>query len=427
MNSKFKQELPKLIKEGVISEEIASNIERYYNLNSDTSTKRLFTVFGVIGSLLIGLGIILILAHNWDNFSKITKTIFAFLPLIIGQIVVGYSLIKKKSSSWLESSGTFLFFAVGSSISLVSQIYNIPGNLSSFLLTWLLLCLPLVYLLKSKSLFILCLIFSTAYTCELGYDYSSGYKTPWMYLVLLAALTPFYISNLKNRVEENITTISNFLISLSLIISFGTFIKGNYQFYTLLYSFLFGLLYNLGKLSYFKTEKTKKNGFLLFGSLGLIITMLIMTFKGFWDKGFITSEIKNQNLAISIVLLILTVLLFLFNRKSSKFNWNSLFEFASLLIVFTYFISNVDNSIPVILINIIIFILGISTIKKGVDNINFGILNYGLLIMTALISLRFFDTEMTFVIRGLLFISVGTGFFFTNYLMLKKSRKTLKK
>lgn len=427
MNSKFKQELPKLIKEGVISEEIASNIERYYNLNSDTSTKRLFTVFGVIGSLLIGLGIILILAHNWDNFSKITKTIFAFLPLIIGQIVVGYSLIKKKSSSWLESSGTFLFFAVGSSISLVSQIYNIPGNLSSFLLTWLLLCLPLVYLLKSKSLFILCLIFSTAYTCELGYDYSSGYKTPWMYLVLLAALTPFYISNLKNRVEENITTISNFLISLSLIISFGTFIKGNYQFYTLLYSFLFGLLYNLGKLSYFKTEKTKKNGFLLLGSLGLIITMLIMTFKGFWDKGFITSEIKNQNLAISIVLLILTVLLFLFNRKSSKFNWNSLFEFASLLIVFTYFISNVDNSIPVILINIIIFILGISTIKKGVDNINFGILNYGLLIMTALISLRFFDTEMTFVIRGLLFISVGTGFFFTNYLMLKKSRKTLKK
>ncbi|WP_435414935.1 DUF2157 domain-containing protein [Polaribacter aestuariivivens] len=120
MSPKFKQELPKLIKEGIISEEIAMKIESYYNLKTDNSSNKLFTVFGVIGSLLVGLGIILILAHNWDNFSKLTKTIFAFLPLIIGQIVVGYSLLKKKNSTWLESSGTFLFFGVGSSISLVS-------------------------------------------------------------------------------------------------------------------------------------------------------------------------------------------------------------------------------------------------------------------------------------------------------------------
>lgn len=423
MDSKFKQEIPKLLKEGVISEETAIKIRNYYSSNSESSTNKLFTVFGIIGSLLVGLGIILILAHNWDDLSKNIKTIFAFLPLIIGQIAVAYSILKKKSSSWLESSGTFLFFAVGSSISLVSQIYNIPGNLSSFLLGWLLLCLPLVYLLKSKAVFILCLIFSTVYACDLGYDYASNYKIPWFYLVLLAVLIPFYTLNLKYKDEENITTISSFLISLSIIISFGTFVKGNYQFYILLYTFLFGLLYNLGKLKAFKDTRIRKNGFLVLGSLGLIILMLTMTFKSFWSDRFLTSEITNQNLIITIVLLISTILILIYNKKSSKFNWINLFDYASLLIVFIYFISTVNNYLPIVLVNGIIFILGITMIKKGTDNLNFGILNYGLLIITALISSRFFDTEMTFVIRGLLFISVGVGFFATNYLMLKKSRK----
>ena len=35
---------------------------------------------------------------------------------------------------------------------------------------------------------------------------------------------------------------------------------------------------------------------------------------------------------------------------------------------------------------------------------------------------RFFDTNMSFVIRGLLFVAVGVGFFITNYVMLKKQK-----
>lgn len=283
--------------------------------------------------------------------------------------------------------------------------------------------MPLVYLLKSNFVFNLCLIFSTLYAYELGNDYSSGYKTPWMYLGLIAGLMPFYINNLKYKIEENITTVSNFLIPLSVIISFGTFVKGDYQIYIIAYGFLFGFLYNVGKLTLFKNTRIRKNGFLLFGSLGLIIMMLTMSVNGFWNDFFLTSEIRNQSLLVSLVLLISTVFLLIYNKKTSKFSWNSLFEYASILILLVYFLNNIDDYLSIILANIIIFILGVGMIKKGTDTTNFGILNYGLLIITALISLRFFDTEMTFVIRGLIFISVGVGFFVSNYLMLKKSRK----
>jgi uncharacterized membrane protein len=139
------KDIPELLKAGVITKETADSIQDYYQTKSGSSANRLFIVFGILGAILVGLGIILIIAHNWDELSRTTKTLFAFLPLLIGQVLCGFALIKKQNSiAWRESGTAFLFFSVGASISLVSQIYNIPGDLSSFLLTWMLLCFPLI-------------------------------------------------------------------------------------------------------------------------------------------------------------------------------------------------------------------------------------------------------------------------------------------
>jgi hypothetical protein len=75
-----------------------------------------------------------------------------------------------------------------------------------------------------------------------------------------------------------------------------------------------------------------------------------------------------------------------------------------------------------VLTNILVFAIGILTIRDGAKFDNLGVLNYGLLIITALVVCRFFDTDLSFVIRGGLFVSVGIGFFATNYWMLKKRK-----
>lgn len=122
MKSKIRDELPELVKNRVISEETALRIRNFYSSQKSDANTKLFTVFGVFGALLIGLGIILILAHNWDDFSRSLKVVLAFLPLILGQFLTGYTILKKKSSTWKEASGTVLFFAVGGSIALVKFI-----------------------------------------------------------------------------------------------------------------------------------------------------------------------------------------------------------------------------------------------------------------------------------------------------------------
>ena len=163
------KDIPELLKAEVITQETADKIQEYYRSRSGSSAGKLFIVFGILGALLVGLGVILIIAHNWDQLPRATKTIFAFLPLLIGHVLGGFVLIKKPTSTaWREGVTTFLFFAVGASIALVSQIYNIPGDLSSFLLTWMLLCLPLMYIMNSSMGSLLYLTGITWYAADTG-------------------------------------------------------------------------------------------------------------------------------------------------------------------------------------------------------------------------------------------------------------------
>ena len=422
MKSKFRQELSKLIEEDIISEKIGNRIDDYYNNNSQNQPNRLLTIFGIFGSLLVGLGIILVLAHNWDDFSKIIKTAFAFLPLLIGQFIVGFSILKKKSNTWLEASGVFLFFAVGSSISLISQIYNIPGNLSSFFLTWILLCLPLVYVLKSKAVFFLTIVFSTVYACDLGYNFSGIRATPWMYILIMALLLPSYFKLLKNEKSKNTTALLNWLFPLSLVITFGAFLNSSYQFELLIYILFFGFLYNIGQLKIFQKLRIAKNGLLILGSLGLLITMLLASSHYFWKGNFDYSFVNTKEIIITILIVLPTLSILYLNKTFSKLAFGNLFQYVSIVMIFVFLSQFIDDRIPFFLSNLGVFILGVSTIKKGVDKTNFTFLNYGLLIITALIAIRFFDTDMSFVLRGLLFIIVGVGFFVSNYLMAKKMK-----
>ena len=110
-------------------------------------------------------------------------------------------------------------------------------------------------------------------------------------------------------------------------------------------------------------------------------------------------------------------------RKHKLLPFN-LFQFSFLIFGGLYFFGFSQPEIASVLTNILILALGLFAVLIGSRKEKFSILNYGLLVITALVTCRFFDTEIPFVVRGLLFVAIGAGFFAANYFMYKKQLKT---
>ncbi|GEQ85537.1 hypothetical protein ULMS_10450 [Patiriisocius marinistellae] len=415
MTSKLERDFDELVGAQVISTEVQNNILEYYDTKKQAEPNKLFAIFGVLGSLLVGLGVILIIAHNWDDFSRGTKTIWAFLPLVIGQIAVAFSYFKRKGKSWVEGSATFLFFGIGASLSLVSQIYNISGSMSSLILTWMLLAAPLIYLLKSYASLLLHLLFATIYACNVGYFNDD---IPWLYIPLVLFVLPAYFKNIKIAPSDNSTGMLHWLVPASILISLGAFVSGNDTVGFVMYMALFGLFYNIGHLTYFKSQKMRRNGYLLIGSLGTVITLLIASFRWVWNDGATFGNVTDIYITGFLIASAIGVLIYLFRQKSLKI-FNP-FQYAFLLFAGIFFFQEFDSMIPMVLTNILLLSMGLYAIYLGSKRNAFSILNYGLLIITSLIAFRFFDIEISFVIRGVLFVAIGVGFFVANYSMFKK-------
>lgn len=421
------KEIPELVEAEVISQETANKILYYYQHKGGQSQGRLFIIFGILGAILMGLGIMLIIAHNWDDLSRISKTGFAFLPLIAGQVLCVFTLIKKgESITWRESASAFLFFAVGGSISLISQIYNIPGNLSAFVLTWMLLCLPLIYLMKSSVTSLLYLIGITYYAGETCY-WSRPSSESYTYWILLLLVLPHYYLLYKKRPESNFMIFHNWLVPISVIITLGTVAKSNEELMYVAYISLFGLFCLIGNTPFFKRQSPKNNAYLTLGSLGTLSLLLSLSFNRFWEKlrtqDFQFNEVISspEFVAILIISLVGAGLLYLLRRNNPLTDIQPTEPVFILFILI--FIIGLSSSLSVVLVNLLVFTIGILTIKNGAKLNHLGILNYGLIIIMALVVCKFFDSNLTFVTRGILFVSVGVGFFVANYLMLKKRNK----
>lgn len=423
----IEKDIPELLKAGIITPEAADGIRQYYKSKEGSSSNRLFLAFGILGAILVGLGIILIIAHNWDELSRTTKTSFAFLSLIASQVISVYVLLRKSTNPvWIESTTTFLFFAVGACISLISQIYHIPGNLSSFLLVWMLLILPLIYVMKSSVAALLYIVGITYYAIEAGY-FAYLNSESYMYWGLLFAVLPQYYLLFKNQPKSNFLVVENWLIPLSITIVLGTIASGMGSLMFVAYFSLFGLFHIIGNNSFFEEKGLRNNPYKVIGTLGTLVLLFMSSFEGFWmDLRSDFYGVENLLTAIELwasIIITIIATVYLYKQQKDK----PLRELPILspifLIFIPIFIIGYFTTISVVLINLIILVVSIMKIMEGAKREHLGILNFGLSIITIWIIIRFLNSDLSFVIRGLILMAIGIGFFTANYLMLKKRKR----
>lgn len=427
MNKSILKDLPDLITANVITEETAQRIRAFYQQKEEHAPNRLVIVFGILGALLVGLGIILIIAHNWDTLGKAPKLGIALLPLLIGQAVCAFVLLKKSTSiAWREGAATFLFLAIAASISIVSQVYNIEGTLHGFLFLWMVLALPVIYILRSSLASLLYIVGITWYACELSYFHYPN-TTAWWYWALLVLMLPHYYQLYRERIQSNFFTFHSWFIALSITAVLGMFGDMLDELTVAAYINVFCIFILIGQIEKIRERRLITNGFLVGGSLGIISLLLFLSFEWFWEEVF-DNSIYHVDLLHAypywITFAIAVVLLIVQGMRQSFISLNvKSYAFVVVLILLL-----VSFQLPVlarVLDNILLFAFGVFTIRDGARQDKLSLLNYGLLILTALIICRFFDLDMSFVARGLLFVLVGAGFFAANIWMVKKRKHEL--
>lgn len=161
----------------------------------------LFNALLLLGVFLMALGVISIVAANWDGIPNPAKLVvdFAILLSVVYGTFVAWS---KQKNIWFECGLLALFMLVGASIGLVGQIYQLNGSFASAGLFWAFMTLPLIIITKRKvlPLFWLPLLFISIFSIEsvvefmikiLDWWFAHWKDNPDIYLLTILAICGF--------------------------------------------------------------------------------------------------------------------------------------------------------------------------------------------------------------------------------------------
>lgn len=272
-------EIDDLVASGVINAESGEALSRHYEgLLANQGNGGKVVLLSVLGAALIGAGVILLIAHNWDALGRSARVFLSFLPLLISGALSIYALSKRAAStSWRESTGVAQSAGVAASIALISQTYHISGELSDFFFTCLVLILPIPYLFRAvvPALIYLAGIAVWAGTCESRVAANGGY---WLFL---AAILPFYLQIVwGDRLGKAASWLSGFVAASSTIglfyVAVGFFSSG---LWIPSFAGLFGVFYLVGVLGF---PERRRHPLRVLGAAGILVLTVILSFKSMW-------------------------------------------------------------------------------------------------------------------------------------------------
>jgi uncharacterized membrane protein len=413
-----------LVAAGAISSENAAAIERHY-ASVETRGNFGFVILATVGAALVGAGIVLLVAHNWDEFSRATRTVIAFIPLLLTQALVVFVLLRRNESRpWREVAAVFDVAAVATAISLISQTYQVQGSFSEFMRIWLLLSFPIVYLLRST--LGACVYVAGAIVwleTRWGIFRSDNPLLFWLFLLLVF---PYFWNRYRQNRDGRETATLAIILTLAAVFglgataSFTKFDAGGIAF-----AGLFTAIYLCG-MKFFRTDDERLHVIALLGAVGIGVTAIVLSFEGAWHMTHNVEPVGRsgaQNLGIAIELFFPIVAVALagwdFFHKKVRFSLSA--ALFSIVAAIAWVIAKNDGQFAAAaLINCYTLWLGIDILARGIRSKSIARANFGLVLIAALALARFFDSDLSFVSRGLGFIVVGAGFLIANVILFKK-------
>ena len=421
-------EVDDLVATGVLTAESGEALRRHYGqkLAREESGNRV-VLLSVLGAALIGAGVILVIAHNWEELGRPARTVLSLLPLWISLGLSLFALLRRPdSTAWREGAGVAQSAGVAASIALVSQTYHIAGELSDFLFTWLILILPLPYLLRAVMPALIYLAGIAIWAGSVGFDSQGSASGYWLFL---AGILPFYVLSVRRERLGKATAWLSAFVGLSAPFGLGfTFAHQSTQgMWIPAFIGLFGVFYLAGALGF---PERRHHPLRTLGALGIIGLTLFLSYKSSWPRLHAwsrpTQAVGLDYLqAIALPLAALGLMARAFLRKADLNAAAALFPVAGLV---AYGLDGVFTDatgavVGAVCMNLYGFALALGTAFRGMRQRATFTLNGGLLLFAALIVSRFTDSDFGALERGIAFIVIGGAVLGANLWMLKAKKE----
>lgn len=432
-------ELPELVSKGVLTEESANALRSHYGeLPRSLGQRVLIAILAALGAMLIGGGVILVLAHNWDELSRPVRTVLSYLPLLVAQVLMFYAFLRQADSvAWRESTALFQSLMVGAAISLIAQTYNISGDFQGFMRTWMLLVLPLIYLCRST---LVALFYFGAFVIW-GFSGdvfgSESKEQAWQYWMLLLPVLPHYVFEFRRDPLSWSSAALGYVGFAALALTSHLVLGTTLAAWILFYSGLLVAAYAVDQLSVSEEGRMGSRPLGLIGTVGLGVFIFIVSFRDIWpganqyhpweDVRLLGPFFFAQGIGAALIMLIFSGIAGARAwRRVPGVDWVLLLFPVISVVAYLASLQSGSFSFSAVLMNLYGVVWGVSSVVRGLRSMRWGETNLGLILLSALILARFFDSDFTLLARGLAFVVLGAGCLTVNYFLWRKAQENVK-
>lgn len=176
----LRMELSRFEKAGIIDSSQVQQILSSYDVKGKTSFIRMLMV---LGSILIGVGILSFVAGNWEVLPRTVKFLLILFGLA-GAYFTGWKLeeMYPKTSKSFYCIGLAVY---GAGIFLAGQMFHLSSHFQQAFLVWAIGAVPLALYLKDRWIMILSILFIGIYASE-AFDASAPYPYwTWFFIPLI--------------------------------------------------------------------------------------------------------------------------------------------------------------------------------------------------------------------------------------------------
>lgn len=414
----LRRELPDWIARGWVTPAAAGELTARYPERSRRFGATV--VLPVLGAALVLGGLILVLAHNWEELSRPFRAALALLPLA-GTVWLGArTLARGGPAAAREAVAVANSLAVAAAISLVAQTYQISGDTPRFLLTWAALTLPGALLLRSA----VAAALYTALAVAWGFAQRDVALAAGGLAGLLLGTVAWTVVEVRVR-RRSLPVLGMvyllgglWLVPAALRGVAGAWILPGYLAWAALWTALSG-----PRPVAPASAATRFPAVIGIGAVGVLLSFrpAWRSLGGHWWSATRTSWETGAGIAWFCVLWALAAVAAVAAWRTAD-GVRRAWLVAPFVLGFLWLghAAGLDLLWGVVAANVLLVGLGLVTFLDGWRSHDGFRLNFGWLLLGALMLVRFFDQDLSYLVRGVAFVALGVSFLVLNRVLVRR-------